>query len=618
MKKERDIIKFLISYNVLRFVVGILIFITAGLFSNNNYSLLLLLLVYFILGYDVLYKSIKNIIKGNFFDENFLMAIATIGGIYIGVYSEAVAVMLFYQLGEIFADYASEQSRNSIKSLLKLRPDITNFKKKNGVVPVKPEDIKIGDVIVIKAGEKIALDGIVVSGSSNVDTSFLTGESIPCSVKENDKVLAGYVNYHGVIEVKVINTFQNSSIMKILKLVEEAANKKAPSEKFITKFSKIYTPLVVIGALLLIVIPLLILENFNIDTWLYRACMFLVISCPCALVVSIPTTYFSGLGLASKEGVLVKGSNYLDLLTKIETVVMDKTGTITEGVFSVVAITVKNTTKEELLKLAVAGEYYSNHPIAVSIKNYTTLKINEDLIKDYTELSGYGVSLSYNGDNILVGNDKLMIKNKIVFEKNNSLGTIVYIAKNNEFIGSIVIADKIKADTKKFIDSLKDKKIKTIMLTGDNKILAENVSKQLNIDEVYAELLPQNKLEIFEKIKINNRKKVMFIGDGINDTPTLARADIGVSMGSLGSDAAVETSDVVLMEDKPSKIITAINIAKKTRHIAYQNIIAIILVKVIFLTLGAFGIATMWEAIISDVGMTVIALLNSFRLLIKK
>lgn len=574
---------------------------------------------YLIVGGDILYRAIKNILRGQVFDEHFLMAIATLGAFAIQEYPEGVAVMLFYQIGELFQGIAVNRSRKSITSLMDIRPDYANVKVGDRYKKISPEQVKIGDIIFVKPGEKIPLDGRVIEGSSSVDTSALTGESIPRDIEIGNEVLSGFINNHGVLTIEVTKDFGESTVTKILELVQNASNKKAPTENFITKFARYYTPVVVIIAALLAILPPLIISGATFSDWLYRALVFLVISCPCALVVSIPLGFFGGIGAASKKGILVKGSNYLEALNAVKYVVFDKTGTLTRGVFEVDSIhTASGFSEEEVLEYAAYAEMHSNHPIADSIRNAFPGKILEERISEYQEISGHGISVKLDDRVVLAGNQKLMVKENIDYVQNKEIGTVIYIAVNQEFIGSIVISDQIKDDAKKAIQLLKEQGIKkTVMLTGDAKKVGDKIGALLQIDEVHAELLPQNKVEEIEKLDERKqvKEKILFVGDGINDTPVLARADVGMAMGGLGADAAIEAADIVIMTDEPSKIATALSIAKRTRRIVWQNIIFALGIKAIFLLLGAFGIATMWEAVFSDVGVTVLAVLNAMRVL---
>lgn len=637
---------------IIQIVSAFILFIIAlcAKFENIWITRAIYLVGYLIVGGEIILKAIKNIFKGELFDEHFLMAIATIGAIAIGEYPEAVAVMLFYQVGELFQDYAVDKSKKSITELMNIRPDYANVKRNENITKVNPEEVKIGEIIVVKPGEKIPLDGIVLEGKSMIDTSSLTGESLPRNVEKNDEILSGCINQNGTLSIKVTKEYGESTVHKILDLVENASNKKSKSENFITKFAKYYTPIVVILATLLAIIPPFILRLGEFTNWLYRALTFLVVSCPCALVISIPLGFFGGIGGASKKGILVKGSNYLEALANTETVIFDKTGTLTEGIFEVQKIeTVKtlkqsnkiekdkkfeknNKTendkdfyeieKQELLKLVASCEKDSNHPIAMSVKKayaeQNNQKIDGNKIKNINELAGKGISAIIDEKEILVGNEKLMKENSINYIESKDVGTVLYVSINKKFAGYIVISDKIKHDSKTAISDLyKNGVNKTIMLTGDKKEVAENVSNQLGITSVFSELLPDGKVEKVEEIIKNKspKSKVVFVGDGINDAPVLALSDIGIAMGGLGSDAAIEAADVVIMTDEPSKVSQSIDIAKKTMKIVKENIIFAIAIKIIVLILGACGGATMWEAVFADVGVSILAIINSLRML---
>ena len=546
------------------------------------------------------------------------MSIATIGAFFIGEYPEGVAVMLFYQVGELFQSYAVGKSRKSIASLMDIRPDYANVKKGDELIKVDPDEVQIGDIIVIKAGEKIPLDGKVIEGSSMIDTSALTGESVPREVEVGSDILSGCININGVITAEVTKEFGESTVSKILDLVENASSKKSNSEQFITKFARYYTPVVVIIAVFLAIIPPLVIDGATFSDWIYRALAFLVVSCPCALVISIPLSFFGGIGGASKKGVLVKGSNYLEALAETEIVVFDKTGTLTKGVFNVQEIHPEGVSKEELLELTAYVESYSNHPISHSLKRAYSKEIDNGRISDVEEISGHGVIATVDGKKVMVGNIKLMKMMDIPYFKGELIGTVVHVAVNNKYIGYIVIADEVKEDSVQAIKELKEANIKqTVMLTGDNKSVGSKVAQELGLDKVYAELLPADKVEKLEELFSQKSKKgkLAFVGDGINDAPVLARADIGIAMGALGSDAAIEAADIVIMTDEPSKIATAMKISKKTLKIAHQNIVFAIGIKIIVLILSAFGITTMWAAIFADVGVTIIAVLNAFRAL---
>ena len=603
-----------------RIIIGAAVLATAILLSLNNewLQIALFIISYIIVGGDVVKRAVKNIFKGQVFDENFLMSIATIGAFFIGEYPEGVAVMLFYQVGELFQSYAVGKSRKSIASLMDIRPDYANVKKGDELVKVDPDEVQIGDIIVIKAGEKIPLDGKVIEGSSMIDTSALTGESVPREVEVGSDILSGCININGVITAEVTKEFGESTVSKILDLVENASSKKSNSEQFITKFARYYTPVVVIIAVFLAIIPPLVIDGATFSDWIYRALAFLVVSCPCALVISIPLSFFGGIGGASKKGVLVKGSNYLEALAETEIVVFDKTGTLTKGVFNVQEIHPEGVSKEELLELTAHAESYSNHPISLSLKRAYSKEIDNVRISDVEEISGHGVIATVDGKKVMAGNIKLMKMMDIPYFKGELIGTIVHVAVNNKYIGYIVIADEVKEDSAQAIKELKAANIKqTVMLTGDNKSIGSKVAKELGLDKVYAELLPADKVEKLEELFSQKSKKgkLAFVGDGINDAPVLARADIGIAMGGLGSDAAIEAADVVIMTDEPSKIATTMKISKKTLKIAHQNIVFAIGIKIIVLILSAFGITTMWAAIFADVGVTIIAVLNAFRAL---
>ena len=603
-----------------RIIIGAALLATAVLLNLNNewLQIALFIISYIIVGGDVVKRAVKNIFKGQVFDENFLMSIATIGAFFIGEYPEGVAVMLFYQVGELFQSYAVGKSRKSIASLMDIRPDYANVKKGDELVKVDPDEVQIGDIIVIKAGEKIPLDGKVIEGSSMIDTSALTGESVPREVEVGSDILSGCININGVITAEVTKEFGESTVSKILDLVENASSKKSNSEQFITKFARYYTPVVVIIAVFLAIIPPLVIDGATFSDWIYRALAFLVVSCPCALVISIPLSFFGGIGGASKKGILVKGSNYLEALAETEIVVFDKTGTLTKGVFNVQEIHPEGVSKEELLELTAYVESYSNHPISLSLKRAYGKEIDNGRISDVEEISGHGVIATVDGKKVMAGNIKLMKMMDIPYFKGELIGTAVHVAVNNKYIGYIVIADEVKEDSAQAIKELKAANIKQIvMLTGDNKSVGSKVAKELGLDKVYAELLPADKVEKLEELfsQKSTKGKLAFVGDGINDAPVLARADIGIAMGGLGSDAAIEAADIVIMTDEPSKIATAMKISKKTLKIAHQNIVFAIGIKIIVLILSAFGITTMWAAIFADVGVTIIAVLNAFRAL---
>lgn len=609
----------------IKIIISAILFVLALVipFSNEWINNGLFIISYLVVGCEILKKAVRNIFRGKVFDENFLMAVATIGAFAIGEFPEAVAVMLFYQVGELFQSYAVDKSRKSIASLMDIRPDYANIEKDGKIEKVDPDEVKIGDIIIVKTGEKIPLDGVVVEGRSSLDTMALTGESVPRVVKTEDEVLSGCINKDGLLKIRVTKEFGESTVSKILDLVENASSKKSKSENFITKFAKYYTPTVVIIAVLLAFIPPIILKDFNaFSVWLYRALSFLVVSCPCALVISIPLSFFGGIGGASKMGILIKGSNYLEALANTETVVFDKTGTLTEGIFEVQDIYAEGIEKDELLRIVAHAENYSNHPIAKSVKKAYNKEIDENIIKNPQELSGKGIWAKIDEKDILVGNEKLMLEEKIDFKKCDEVGTILYVAIDKKYVGYVLIADKIKQDSPKTIRELKAMNIKkTVMLTGDKKEVGEYVAKKLNMDKVYTELLPDGKVEKVEELlkQKSENGKLVFVGDGINDAPVLTISDIGVAMGGLGSDAAIEAADIVIMTDETSKISKAINLSKKTMRIVRENIIFAIFVKIAVLVLTAFGASTMWEAVFADVGVSVIAIINALRMLnIKK
>ncbi len=607
---KEDLIKIIIS--------GILFIIPYLLKLEGNARLLVFLASYLIVGYEVIIRAIKNLVAGVPFDENFLMTLATVGAFIIKEYPEGVAVMLFYQVGELFQGLAVNHSRKSIKSLMDIRPDYANLIKDNKVLVVDPSDVHVDDYIIVKPGEKVPLDGIVVEGESTLDTSNITGESVPRTIRTGDNIFSGVVNNHGLLKIKVNKEFKESTISKILDLVENASSKKAPTENFITKFARYYTPVVVFIALGISIIPTLFFGG-QLSDWAYRAFVFLVISCPCALVISIPLGFFGGIGAASKQGILIKGGNYLEALNYADTIVLDKTGTITKGTFKATEIkTYKGFSEKEVLELAAYGEAYSNHPIGKSILDSYNKEVNKEYIKNYKEISGKGIQVYIDDKKILVGNKSLLKDNNISVIEEESIGTVVYIARENEHIGTIIVSDELKDNVVEDLLKLKKMGIReTIMLSGDNSTIVEKVGDIAGIDKVYGDLLPQDKVEIFEEILKKKRKdkKVIFVGDGVNDAPALARADIGIAMGALGSDAAIEASDIVIMTDEISKISTGIKIAGKTKKIVTQNIIITLSLKLIVLTLGALGLATMWQAVFADVGVSIIAILNSIRVL---
>ena len=596
-------------------IIGTILYLIAVIGDfKGALALILFVASYLLIGGKVVLTAIKNIARGQLFDENFLMTVATIGAFSISEYPEAVAVMLFYEIGETIQGYAVNKSRSSISSLMDIRADYANIIIDGKEKKVSPETVKVEDIILVKPGEKIPLDGIVVEGESFVDTSALTGESVPRKIAVNDEILSGGINTNGVLKVKVTKKFGESTVSRILEMVENAANKKANTEKFITKFAKVYTPIVVALAILIAVVPSIFIKDALFSTWLYRALVFLVVSCPCALVVSVPLGFFAGIGGASKKGVLVKGSNYLELLKDLETVVFDKTGTLTEGVFTVTEINTNNIQKEKLIEVAAMAESFSNHPISI-IKEYGK-EIDKEVIEEYEEIAGHGIKAVINNEEILIGNAKLMNQFNISYNEVDSIGTVVYCAINGEFKGSIVISDKIKENAAEALINLKAAGVKkTVMLTGDNKKTAEKVGEKVNIDEVHSELLPLGKVKEVEKLlKASNKNgRLAFVGDGVNDAPVLARADIGIAMGGIGSDAAIEAADVVLMKDDINALVDAINVSKKTNKILWQNIIFALGVKVIVMVLGTFGIANMWTAVFADVGVTIIAIINSTR-----
>lgn len=614
---KNEIEEFNLKNAVLKLTIGLLFFVVA-LFWKNSLNIIFYVVSYLIIGKDVLIRAFKNILNRQLFDENFLMTLATLGAFGIKEFPEAVSVMLFYEIGELLQDLAVDKSRKSIKDLLNIKPDYANLKKDNEIKRVSPYDVNIGDEIVVKAGERIPLDGVIIKGQSLVDTSALTGEPVPKNVSEGEEILAGFINTGGVLNIKVTKSFKDSSVSKILEMVENASSKKAKTEKFITKFAKIYTPVVVVAALLIALLPPIFLQNQTFNEWIYKALIFLVVSCPCALVISIPLSFFGGIGAASRRGILVKGGNYLEGLNEVKTFVFDKTGTLTKGVFKVTKIKAYNSFNEEmLLQCAAYGEIFSNHPIAQSIIKEYKGEIDKNLIKNYQELPGLGVRVKVELNDLLIGNSKLMESEKIVYERYSGMGTVIYVSVDNVFAGYIVVSDEIKEDAKEEMKSLKKLGIsKVIMLTGDNKQNAESVGKELNIDEVYSELLPEKKVEILEKIKSEmQNSKVAFVGDGINDAPVLAASDIGFAMGALGSDAAIEAADVVLMADELSKISEAIKLGRSTRKIVIQNIILSIGTKLLVLFGAVLGIATIWEGVFADVGVALLAVLNSLRII---
>ena len=600
---------------VVKLVIALIIFATAFFkVVPEKIATWLFVVAYILSGYEVLLKSIKNIFRGEVFDENFLMSIATLGAFAINKPGEAAAVMIFYNVGELFEDYAVGKSKKSIIQLMNIKPKIANLKKGNEIKVVEPEELKVGDIIVVKAGEKIPVDGVIVNGETTINTSALTGESVPRKVKVDDEVLAGCINESDVIEVKVTKEFKDTAINEIIELVKNSNKAKSKTELFITKFAKVYTPIVVVLALVLAFVPPIFVGFQNLGEWVKRALVFLVTSCPCAIVLSVPLGYFAGIGKAGKEGVLIKGSNYLDVLTKANTMVLDKTGTITKGNFEVSKIVLaEEIGEEELLEIAAVAESMSNHPIAKSIISKVNKKISQEEIEEYKEIAGMGIKAKYHGDEIVAGNAKLLEKEEIKYYPCNEIGAIVYVAKNKKYLGAIVISDTVKPDSKEAIEGFKKNGINKIcMLTGDNKEIAENIAKQVGIEEVHYNLLPGEKVKELQKIK-NEQNVVIAIGDGINDSPVLAEADIGASMGLNGQDLAIETSDIVIMDGKLSSFNKAINVSKRTKKIIMQNIYFALGIKAIVLVLGAFGISTMWEAVFADVGVTFITVLNSLR-----
>ncbi len=600
---------------VIKLVIALIIFAIAFFkIVPEKIVTWLFVVAYILSGYEVLLKSIKNIFRGEVFDENFLMSIATLGAFAINKPGEAAAVMIFYNVGELFEDYAVGKSKKSIIQLMNIKPKIANLKKGNEIKVVEPEELKVGDIIVVKAGEKIPVDGVIVNGETTINTSALTGESVPRKVKVDDEVLAGCINESDVIEVKVTKEFKDTAINEIIELVKNSNKTKSKTELFITKFAKVYTPIVVVLALILAFVPPIFVGFQNLGEWVKRALVFLVTSCPCAIVLSVPLGYFAGIGKAGKEGVLIKGSNYLDVLTKANTMVLDKTGTITKGNFEVSKIVLaEEIGEEELLEIAAVAESMSNHPIAKSIISKVNKKISQEEIEEYKEIAGMGIKAKYHGDEIVAGNAKLLEKEEIKYYPCNEIGAIVYVAKNKKYLGAIIISDTVKPDSKEAIEGFKKNGINKIcMLTGDNKEIAENIAKQVGIEEVHCNLLPGEKVKELQKIK-NEQNVVIAIGDGINDSPVLAEADIGASMGLNGQDLAIETSDIVIMDGKLSSFNKAINVSKRTKKIIMQNIYFALGIKAIVLVLGAFGISTMWEAVFADVGVTFITVLNSLR-----
>ena len=621
MTKKQKKMLYRIIVTFLLFAVLMVCEHTGGMDGWNKIVLFVIYLVpYLVIGYDIVYKAARNISHGQVFDENFLMMIATFGAFGVGEYSEAVAVMLFYQVGELFQGYAVGKSRQSISDMMDICPEYANIEEDGVLKQVDPDDVEVGSIIVVKPGERIPLDGIVVEGESLIDTAALTGESVPRSAKAGDEIISGCVNGSGTLKVKTTKEFDDSTVAKILELVENASSKKAKVENFITRFAKYYPPVVTIGAVILAILPPLILGGGWAE-WIQRACIFLVISCPCALVISVPLGFFGGIGAASKIGVLVKGSNYLEAVAEMTTIVFDKTGTLTKGEFKVTDVITENGSKEELIELAALGEGYSNHPIANSIREAYGKELDLNRVTNTEEIAGHGIKAVIDGKTVLLGNEKLMKSESIFYTPCKSMGTVVYVACNGVFEGAVVISDTIKDGAKEAIHDMKQVGVRhTVMLTGDRKEAAETVAQTLGIDEVHAELLPGGKVEQVEALLKAEKEKerLAFVGDGINDAPVLTRADIGIAMGSMGSDAAIEAADIVLMDDDVTKIASVVRIARKTLRIVKQNIVFALAIKALVLILGALGMANMWEAVFADVGVSVIAILNSMRTLNEK
>ena len=604
----------------IKIIVAFILFVAAMIINVSNVWInnILYIISYLIVGYDIVLKAIRNVFRGKVFDENFLMTVATIGAFGVGEFPEAVAVMLFYQVGELFQSFAVDRSRKSISNLMDIRPDFANLVKEDSIEKVDPDEVSIGDIILIRPGEKIPLDGVVVEGNSMIDTKALTGESVPREVNVGDDILSGCINVNGLLKVEVTKEFEESTVSKILELVENASSKKSKSENFITKFAKYYTPIVVIIAVVLAVIPPIIIPGDSFSDWLYRALSFLVVSCPCALVISIPLSFFGGIGGASKIGILIKGSNYLEGLAKSEIIVFDKTGTLTEGVFEVQKIEAVGITEEKLIRYAALAESFSNHPIAQSVKKAYGKKIDSKLVTSTNELTGLGIESIIEDRDVIIGNEKLMISKNIDYNKCKDIGTVLYVAIDQKYCGYILISDRIKEDSKVAIKQLKNSNVsQTVMLTGDKKDVGEFVANEIGLDKVYTDLLPDGKVEKVEELmkQKSEKGKLVFVGDGINDAPVLALSDIGIAMGGLGSDAAIEAADVVIMTDEPSKISKAISLSKKTLRIVKENIFFAIFVKIVVLVLCALGVSTMWEAVFADVGVSIIAILNALRVL---
>ncbi|UZT81566.1 heavy metal translocating P-type ATPase [Caproicibacterium sp. BJN0003] len=605
---------------IIKLVIGGALFAVGLIFKFQNWlELTIFLISYIVVGGKVVLSAIKRIARGDVFSEHFLMSVATIGAFFVGEYPEGVAVMLFYLLGEMFEDMAVDHSRKSISALMDIRPDYANLKVGDELKKVSPDEVNIGDIIVVKPGEKFPLDGKVIEGTSMVDTAALTGESVPRELEPGSDALSGFINKNGVLTIEVTKEFGESTVSKVLDLVQNAGSKKAPTEKFITKFARYYTPVVVFGALALAVIPPLVIPGATFSDWIYRGLVFLVVSCPCALILSIPLGFIGGIGGASKRGILVKGGNYLEALNNVEAVVFDKTGTLTKGVFKVTETNPQNGyTDKELIEYAAYAESYSSHPIALSIISAYNSEIDKNRIENYQEIAGHGIKVNINGKEVLAGNTRLMTSENIEYNDVDTLGTVIHVAIDRTYAGSIVISDEVKEDSATAIKELKALGVgKTVMLTGDLKVVADKIGKKLGLDEVYSELLPADKVEKIESLeaKKSHKGKIVFVGDGINDAPVLARADIGMAMGGLGSDAAIEAADVVIMTDEPSKIVSGIKIAKRTRGIVSQNIVFALGVKAVFLVLGALGVASMWEAVFGDMGVAIIAVLNAMRAL---
>lgn len=621
MTKKQKMMLYRIIVTFLLFAVLMVCEHTGRMDGWNKIVLFVIYLVpYLLIGYDIVYKAARNISHGQVFDENFLMMIATFGAFGVGEYSEAVAVMLFYQVGELFQGYAVGKSRQSISDMMDICPEYANIEEDGVLKQVDPDDVEVGSIIVVKPGERIPLDGIVVEGESLIDTAALTGESVPRSAKAGDEIISGCVNGSGTLKVKTTKEFDDSTVAKILELVENASSKKAKVENFITRFAKYYTPVVTISAVILAILPPLILGGGWAE-WIQRACIFLVISCPCALVISVPLGFFGGIGAASKIGVLVKGSNYLEAVAEMTTIVFDKTGTLTKGEFKVTDVITENGSKEELIELAALGEGYSNHPIANSIREAYGKELDLNRVTNTEEIAGHGIKAVIDGKTVLLGNEKLMKSESIFYTSCKSMGTVVYVACNGVFEGAVVISDTIKDGAKEAIRDMKQVGVRhTVMLTGDRREAAETVAQTLGIDEVHAELLPGGKVEQVEALLKAEKQKerLAFVGDGINDAPVLTRADIGIAMGSMGSDAAIEAADIVLMDDDVTKIASVVRIARKTLRIVKQNIVFALAIKALVLILGALGMANMWEAVFADVGVSVIAILNSMRTLNEK